>query len=137
MYFACTSNLIAFNKVRKKIGDDKIIGVSCYGDIDRCIKFSDLGADYIAIGTPYFTKTKPDRERTDLDQMSLHSTTFCAICIEPITSDKKVCVLECGHIYHQDCISPWFNSQMKQNDKPTCPTCRGGMETLKLEIHTV
>ncbi len=59
-----------FNKVRKKIGDDKIIGVSCYGDIDRCIKFSDLGADYIAIVTPYFTKTKPDRERTDLDQMS-------------------------------------------------------------------
>ena len=65
-----------FNKVRKKIGDDKIIGVSCYGDIDRCIKFSDLGADYIAIGTPYFTKTKPDRERTDLDQMSKIVTTI-------------------------------------------------------------
>jgi thiamine-phosphate pyrophosphorylase len=51
------------------IGHNKIIGVSCYGDIDRCIKFSELGADYIAIGTPYFTKTKPERIKTELSQM--------------------------------------------------------------------
>ena len=73
---AIESGADGVHKVRKKIGDDKIIGVSCYGDIDRCIKFSDLGADYIAIGTPYFTKTKPDRERTDLDQMSKIVTTI-------------------------------------------------------------
>jgi len=55
--------------VRAKIGNNKIIGVSCYGDLDRCIKFSELGADYIAIGTPYFTKTKPNRERTSLEEI--------------------------------------------------------------------
>lgn len=59
-----------FNEIREKIGDDKIVGVSCYGDIDRCVKFSQLGADYIAIGTPYSTKTKPGRKKTDLTVMT-------------------------------------------------------------------
>ena len=59
----------AYLKIRDKIGLSKMIGVSCYGDIDRCIKFSELGADYIAIGTPYFTKTKPERVKTELSQM--------------------------------------------------------------------
>ena len=59
----------AYLKIRDMIGHNKIIGVSCYGDIDRCIKFSELGADYIAIGTPYFTKTKPERIKTELSQM--------------------------------------------------------------------
>jgi len=59
----------AYLRIRDMIGHNKIIGVSCYGDIDRCIKFSELGADYIAIGTPYFTKTKPERIKTELSQM--------------------------------------------------------------------
>ena len=59
----------AYLKIRDMIGHNKIIGVSCYGDIDRCIKFSELGADYIGIGTPYFTKTKPERIKTELSQM--------------------------------------------------------------------
>jgi len=70
--------------VRAKIGNDKIIGVSCYGDLDRCIKFSESGADYIAIGTPYFTKTKPNRERTSLEDIlsivdRIRSTSIFAI----------------------------------------------------------
>ncbi|MDG2006063.1 MAG: thiamine phosphate synthase [Thermodesulfobacteriota bacteirum] len=59
----------AYLRIRDMIGHNKIIGVSCYGDIDRCIKFSELGADYIAIGTPYFTKTKPERIKTELSQI--------------------------------------------------------------------
>lgn len=59
----------SFSSVRKEIGNHKIIGVSCYGDLDRCRKYADLGADYIAIGTPYFTKTKPDRKKTTLNKM--------------------------------------------------------------------
>jgi thiamine-phosphate pyrophosphorylase len=70
--------------VRAKIGNNKIIGVSCYGELDRCIKFSELGADYIAIGTPYFTKTKPNRERTSLEEIlsivdRIRSTSIFAI----------------------------------------------------------
>ena len=63
-----------YSTIRKAIGSNKIIGVSCYGDIERCVKFSDLGADYIAIGTPYFTKTKPERESTSFETMKKITT---------------------------------------------------------------
>ncbi len=59
----------SFEEVRSKIGHDKILGVSCYGDVNRCVKYAQLGADYIAIGTPFYTKTKPEREPTSIATM--------------------------------------------------------------------
>ena len=58
-----------FDECRKIIGENKILGVSCYGDNERANKFINKNADYIAIGTPYFTKTKPDRLPTSFDTM--------------------------------------------------------------------
>ncbi|MDT7879803.1 MAG: thiamine phosphate synthase [Candidatus Hydrothermia bacterium] len=37
---------------------NKIIGVSCYGDLERAIKFQNLGADYVVFGSVFPTKTK-------------------------------------------------------------------------------
>ena len=37
---------------------NKIIGVSCYGDLERALKFQNLGADYVAFGSVFPTKTK-------------------------------------------------------------------------------
>ena len=51
------------------IGNNKILGVSCYGDLERVNYYVNKSVSYIAIGTPYFTKTKPDREPTSLDTM--------------------------------------------------------------------
>ena len=62
-------NDINFEEARSKIGSKKIIGVSCYGNLERCKKFLKLGADYITIGTPYYTKTKPHRGPTSFDTM--------------------------------------------------------------------
>ena len=52
---------------RRKLGDSKIIGVSCYNSIERGRYAVDNGADYIVFGTPYYTPTKPDREPTSLE----------------------------------------------------------------------
>ena len=60
---------INFEEARKKMGLKKIIGVSCYGSLERCEQYLKLGADYIAIGTPYYTKTKPGRKPTSFDTM--------------------------------------------------------------------
>lgn len=40
---------------------------------------------------------------------------LCIICLE---KKKDKCVLPCGHIYHENCISKWLNKN------PTCPICR-------------
>ncbi|MEO0145194.1 MAG: thiamine phosphate synthase [candidate division WOR-3 bacterium] len=37
---------------------NKIIGVSCYGDLERAIKFQNMGADYVAFGSVFLSKTK-------------------------------------------------------------------------------
>ncbi|XP_078574680.1 E3 ubiquitin-protein ligase TTC3-like [Branchiostoma floridae x Branchiostoma japonicum] len=41
----------------------------------------------------------------------------CIICHDVMTPDT-VCRLECGHLYHVDCIRKWLKQQS------TCPTCR-------------
>ena len=54
----------------------------------------------------------------------------CSICIEPIHLEKfklkknDLVFLECGHVYHKDCLQSWVKSQIKNIDKPNCPMCR-------------
>lgn len=54
---------------RNVLGDGKIIGVSCYGDIDRAKNAVEKGADYLAFGTPYSTPTKPERKPTPIETL--------------------------------------------------------------------
>lgn len=42
----------------------------------------------------------------------------CAICLEDI-QDSKDKILSCGHIYHDECINSWF-----ETNADTCPICR-------------
>jgi len=46
----------------------------------------------------------------------------CAICLDKLIINKKEKRLLCGHIYHKDCILPWF--QIKFN----CPLCKMSFE---------
>ena len=54
----------------------------------------------------------------------------CSICLEPINLEKfklkknDLVFLECGHVYHKDCLQSWVKSQIKNIDKPNCPMCR-------------
>jgi len=54
---------------RKILGNDKIIGVSCYNQISRAKIAVEEGADYIVFGTPYDTPTKPGREPTPIETL--------------------------------------------------------------------
>jgi hypothetical protein len=47
---------------------------------------------------------------------------LCTICLESIFY-KKIC-LSCGHIYHIPCIIKWFNLQITNNEKTSCPYCK-------------
>ena len=57
-------------------------------------------------------------------------TVECSICLEPINLEKfklkknDLVFLECGHVYHKDCLQSWVKSQIKNIDKPKCPMCR-------------
>ncbi len=46
--------------VKKKNGDQFIVGVSCYGDLSRAQIAVAAGADYIAFGSMFVSQTKPN-----------------------------------------------------------------------------
>ena len=43
----------------------------------------------------------------------------CIICLEPMIINDKVKILECGHMYHYDCINKWIEKKKEIN----CPLC--------------
>lgn len=57
---------ISFEEARAILGD-KIIGVSCYGDIERAKHYEALGADYVAFGSFFISPTKPKAGVVSLD----------------------------------------------------------------------
>ncbi|HYA19347.1 MAG TPA: thiamine phosphate synthase [Burkholderiales bacterium] len=51
---------------RIKLGKNKIIGASCYDDLERALKCQAQGADYVAFGSFYPSSVKPDAARASL-----------------------------------------------------------------------
>ncbi len=52
---------------RQVLGENTIIGVSCYNDLDRAIEAENNNADYVAFGAIFSSTTKPDANIAGLD----------------------------------------------------------------------
>jgi thiamine-phosphate pyrophosphorylase len=50
----------SLKQAREALGDDAIIGVSCYNDIELALAAEKNSADYVAFGTMFSSPTKPD-----------------------------------------------------------------------------
>lgn len=48
----------------------------------------------------------------------------CPICYCDFKKGDSVAKLNCGHIFHKNCIILWFD---KKISSPTCPICRTNM----------
>lgn len=57
-------------ETRAEVGDQMLIGVSCYGDIERAKQAVKDGADYVAFGAFYSSKTKPKAAVVSKDVIS-------------------------------------------------------------------
>lgn len=55
---------------RAALGPEKILGVSCYADLDRAAVAAAAGADYLAFGSVYASPTKPHAPRAPLNLLS-------------------------------------------------------------------
>ena len=56
---------------RTQLGDDRIIGASCYDDLQRAHAATAAGADYVAFGSMYPSPTKPQARRANLDLLRM------------------------------------------------------------------
>ena len=87
------------SEARSILGDEAIIGVSCYGDIERGLLAEMEGADYVAFGTPFFTPTKPDRKSTPFEvlrEAKRRITKIPVFAIGGITKENAQSILETG-----------------------------------------
>jgi thiamine-phosphate pyrophosphorylase len=83
---------------REALGQDRILGASCYADFDRARAAVRAGADYVAFGAVFASPTKPHAVRADLalfgrcrDELSVPA---CAI--GGITLDNAASVVAAG-----------------------------------------
>ncbi len=83
---------------RQALGKDRLIGVSCYDQLELALDAARQGADYIAFGSFYSSSIKPDAPRASLElihQFKQHSATpLC--CIGGITRDNHRPLVEAG-----------------------------------------
>ena len=63
-------NDMDINMARKILGD-KIIGVSCYNNLEDAITAEIMGADYIALGSFFNSPTKPEARKIAIDLLPI------------------------------------------------------------------
>lgn len=54
---------------RRLLGTDKLIGVSCHGRLELARKAADEGADYLALGRFFPSRTKPEAPLAELETL--------------------------------------------------------------------
>ena len=82
---------------REKIGN-KIIGVSCYNDLSLAIKAEQQGADYVAFGRFFPSKTKPEAIEADISVLisAKEKLSLPIIAIGGITTDNAEKLIKSG-----------------------------------------
>lgn len=82
---------------RAKLGNDAIIGVSCYDSIDRARDCAANGADYLAFGSFFASPTKPNARRATPALLTAARTIqLPVVAIGGITPDNAPSLLNAG-----------------------------------------
>lgn len=89
---------IALKNARRYLGDEAIIGVSCYNEFELALQAQYLGADYIAFGSFFASPTKPLAVRADklLLQRAKQELEIPVVAIGGITTDNGKILIEAG-----------------------------------------
>ena len=83
---------------RSRLGDTAIIGISCYDDTDRALAAANEGADYVAFGSFFLSRTKPGAVRATTDLVTAVRTELeiPIVAIGGITADNAPALLDSG-----------------------------------------
>jgi len=91
---------VSVAEARAALGTDAIIGVSCYGLIDRARQLQAEGADYLALGAMYPSTTKPHAPVVAHDVLTQAKTLgLPVVAIGGITPDNGQVLIDAGADY--------------------------------------
>ncbi|HXR56701.1 MAG TPA: thiamine phosphate synthase [Casimicrobiaceae bacterium] len=84
-------------KARACIGRDRIIGVSCYDDVDRAHAAVAAGADYVAFGSFFTSTIKPGARRASVDLLAqARALGVRVVAIGGITAANASALIDAG-----------------------------------------
>ena len=82
---------------KQRIGERKILGVSCYTDFANADKAEKAGADYVAFGACFPSNTKPHAPRAELSLFTqARALNVPCVAIGGITLDNADSVIKAG-----------------------------------------
>ncbi|MBS0571573.1 MAG: thiamine phosphate synthase [Proteobacteria bacterium] len=82
---------------RAQLGAAAIIGVSCYDSLERARELAAAGADYLAFGSFFASRTKPHRRRADPDLLrAARAFGKPLVAIGGITPDNAAALIAAG-----------------------------------------
>ena len=85
-------------EARINLGPERIIGVSCYGDLERAARAQAEGADYLAFGSFYSSSTKPQAPLVPVSTLQVARARFNLplVAIGGIQPDNAAALLQAG-----------------------------------------
>ncbi|MBU1191469.1 MAG: thiamine phosphate synthase [Gammaproteobacteria bacterium] len=85
-------------RARERLGVQAIIGLSCYNDPERAHRAAQAGADYIAFGRFFPSRTKPDASAATLETLSAArcELDLPLVAIGGITPDNGGLLIDAG-----------------------------------------
>ncbi len=89
---------VSYAEARRLVGDDAIVGVSCYDSRDRAMVAGEAGADYVAFGAFFPTPTKepPARARPEILRWWHELATVPSVAIGGITVENCAELIRAG-----------------------------------------
>jgi thiamine-phosphate pyrophosphorylase len=70
-----------YAKARALVGPEAIVGVSCYASRHEAMEAAEAGADYVAFGAFFETRTKEPRARADIELLSWWGEVMTVPCV--------------------------------------------------------
>jgi thiamine-phosphate pyrophosphorylase len=88
----------SLNEARQRLGASKIIGVSCHNSLELARQAEQQGADYVAFGRFFESRTKPDAPQAELDilRAAKQQLRIPVVAIGGITRDNAARVIAQG-----------------------------------------
>ena len=87
-----------YAEARRLMGPDRIVGVTCHDSRHLAMEAAEMGADYVAFGAFFPTKTKEPKTRADIELLRLWSETTVVPCVAigGITVENAPVLIEAG-----------------------------------------
>ena len=70
-----------YDEARALLGADAIVGVTCQNSLERGLILAEAGADYVAFGAFFDTKTKDAKSRADIENLAWWARTMNVPCV--------------------------------------------------------